>query len=153
MWEFITESGMLKNIYFTHFLRLKKTSIHNCKINLKIQENVYIASNVYFILVELQQGVAFSTTFLLTRCANSSQNLGCSKTSTSDTSLDWRKRVFTTAKLIWQFKWMFKSFQTSIPFKWDFNKELRILKHVYSLDMRIHHRIWDAQKHLLHTLP
>ena len=94
--------------------------------------------------VGLQQRVAGFTTCLFTRCENSSQNLGCSKTSTSDTSLDWRKRVFTTANLIWQFKWMFKSFQTSIPFKWDFNKELRILQHVYSLDMRIHHRIWDT---------
>ena len=40
MLEFITESGMLKNIYFIHFLRKKKTSIDNYDINLTIQKNV-----------------------------------------------------------------------------------------------------------------
>ena len=153
MLEFITESGMFKNIYFTHFLRLKKTSIRNCKINLTIHKNVYIVSNVYSIQVGLQQRVAVAKTDLFTRSENSSQNMACSKTSISHTSLDWRKRVLTTAIWTWQFKRMFKSFQTYISFNFEINRELRILEHVYSLDVRNNHRIWDAQKHLLHSLP
>ena len=33
----------------------------------------------------------------------------------------------------------------------DFNREFKLLQNVYTLDVRIHHRICDAQKHLLHT--
>ena len=32
---------------------------------------------------------------------------------------------------------------------WDFSRDLKMHKKIYSLDVRIHHRIWDAQKHLL----
>ena len=67
---------------------------------------------MYSIQIGLQQRVAGFTTCLFTRFENSSQNLGCSKTSTSHTSLDWRKQVFTTAKWIWQLKGIFKSSQT-----------------------------------------
>ena len=40
MWEFITESGMLKNIYFTYYYKLKRSIIDYSAINMKIQQNV-----------------------------------------------------------------------------------------------------------------
>ena len=46
----------------------------------------------------------------------------------------------------------FKSFQTSIPSKRDSSRESKFEQKHYSLDVSIHHRIWDAQKHLLQTL-
>ena len=78
MWEFITESGMLKNIYFKHLLYSRKR---------------YLALN---------------------------------------------KR--------------FKSFETSIRSNRDPCRELYLQHGVDSLDVTIHHRFWDAQKHLLQTL-
>ena len=46
----------------------------------------------------------------------------------------------------------FKSSQTSFQWTWVFNRDLQSQQNVNSLDVRNHHRIWDAQKHLLHTL-
>ena len=40
----------------------------------------------------------------------------------------------------------------SIALKWEFIKNLQKQENVDSLDVRIHHRIWDAKKHLLQTL-
>ena len=40
MWEFITESGMLKNIYFSYYYKLKRSIIDYSAINLEIQGHV-----------------------------------------------------------------------------------------------------------------
>ena len=47
---------------------------------------------------------------------------------------------------------MFKSFQTSITPKREFSRASKMPENVYYLDVRIHHRICDDRKHLLHTL-
>ena len=85
MWEFITESGMIKNIFFTVM------SI-------------------------------------------------------------WRKRLLITAKSIWQLNSMFHRLKHFFPSTWDCNREFELQENLYSLHVRIHHRICDYQKHLLHTL-
>ena len=46
----------------------------------------------------------------------------------------------------------FTSSQTSIQSAWVLNRDLQLQQNAYSLDVRNHHRIFDAQKHLLHTL-
>ena len=46
---------------------------------------------------------------------------------------------------------MFKSSQTSIPSTLNLNRDLQLQQNFYRLDVRNHHRICDAQKHLLHT--
>ena len=43
-------------------------------------------------------------------------------------------------------------FQTSFPSKRNFRRVFKFPQNVSSLDVRIHHRICDAKKHLLHTL-
>ena len=40
MWEFIKECGMLKNIYFTYYYKLKRSIIDYSAINLEIQGHV-----------------------------------------------------------------------------------------------------------------
>ena len=49
--------------------------------------NIGKVEKIYGIEVKLQQGVYVLTKWLFTRCENSSQNLGCSKTSTTNTCL------------------------------------------------------------------
>ena len=46
----------------------------------------------------------------------------------------------------------FTSSQTSFLSTWVFNRDLQSKQNANSLDVRNHHRIWDAQEHLLHTL-
>ena len=46
----------------------------------------------------------------------------------------------------------FRSFPTCIALTVDFNRALQSQENVLSLDVRNHHKIWDAQKHLVHTL-
>ena len=53
---------------------------------------------------------------------------------------------------MWQFWGTFQSFRTSFPSKRNFRRVFTFPQNVSSLDVRIHHRICDAQKHLLHTL-
>ena len=43
------------------------------------------------------------------------------------------------------------SSQTSFPSTWVFNRDLQSQQNANSLDVRNHLRIWDAQRHLLHT--
>ena len=50
---------------------------------------------------------------------------------------------------MWHFHRKFKSFQTLISSKCDSMGEMNLQQYVESLDVRNHHRIWDAQKHLL----
>ena len=47
---------------------------------------------------------------------------------------------------------MFTSSQTSFPSTRVGNRDLQSKQNANSLDVRNHHRIWDAQKNLLHTL-
>ena len=54
---------------------------------MRIQQNFGEVKKIYEIEVKLQQWVYVSTKWLFTRCENSSQNLGCLKTSTSNTCL------------------------------------------------------------------
>ena len=54
---------------------------------MRIQQNFGEVKKIYEIEVKLQQWVYVSTKWLFTRCENSSQNLGCLKTSTSNTFL------------------------------------------------------------------
>ena len=42
--------------------------------------------------------------------------------------------------------------KTSIPSTSDIKRDLQSNQNVCTLDVRNHHRIWDAQKHLLVTL-
>ena len=49
--------------------------------------NIGKVEKIYGIEVKLQQRVYVLTKWLFTRCENSSQNLGCSKTSTTNTCL------------------------------------------------------------------
>ena len=54
---------------------------------MRIQQNIGEVKKIYEIEVKLQQWVYVSTKWLFTRCENSSQNLGYSKTTTSKTCL------------------------------------------------------------------
>ena len=63
-------------------LKLKKKIIDNYMMNKRIEENVYIVSNIFSIDVSRQQRLAGAAKRKFTRCEKSSQNLGCSKTST-----------------------------------------------------------------------
>ena len=54
---------------------------------MRIQQNIGKVKKIYEIEVKLQQWVYVSTKWLFTRCENSSQNLGYSKTSTTNTCL------------------------------------------------------------------
>ena len=54
---------------------------------MRIQQNIGEVKKIYEIEVKLQQWVYVSRKWLFTRCENSSQNLGCLKTSTSNTCL------------------------------------------------------------------
>ena len=54
---------------------------------MRIQQNIGEVKKIYEIEVKLQQWVYISTKWLFTRCENSSQNLGYSKTSTTNTCL------------------------------------------------------------------
>ena len=54
---------------------------------MRIQQNIGEVKKIYEIEVKLQQWVYVSTKWLFTRCENSSQNLGYSKTSTTNTCL------------------------------------------------------------------
>ena len=60
---------------------------HGFFIYMRIQQNIGEVKKIYEIEVKLQQWVYVSRKWLFTRCENSSQNLGCSKTSTSNTCL------------------------------------------------------------------
>ena len=53
-------------------------------ISLTVQQNVFIISNIYSIELRLKQKVEVATKRPSTKCENSSQILGCSKTSTSN---------------------------------------------------------------------
>ena len=53
---------------------------------------------------------------------------------------------------MWHFHRKFKSFQTLISSKCDSMGEMNLQQYVESLDVRNHHRIWDAQKHLLQNV-
>ena len=68
-------------------------------------------------------------------------------------TLDKQKDKFTDNYIInWTIQHIFKSSQTSIPSTSTLNRDLQSQHNVYRLDVRNHHRICDAQKHLLHTL-
>ena len=54
-------------------------------MNVRINENVYIVSNIFSIDVSPLQRLAGAAKCKFSRCEKSSQNLGCSKTSTSHT--------------------------------------------------------------------
>ena len=54
---------------------------------MRIQQNIGEVKKIYEIEVKRQQWVYVSTKWLFTRCDNSSQNLGYSKTSTTNTCL------------------------------------------------------------------
>ena len=54
---------------------------------MRIQQNIGEVKKIYEIEVKLQEWVYVSTKWLFTRCENSSQNLGYSKTSTTNTCL------------------------------------------------------------------
>ena len=54
---------------------------------MRIQQNFGEVKKIYEIEVQLQQWVYVSTKWLFTRCENSPQNMGCLKTSTSNTCL------------------------------------------------------------------
>ena len=54
---------------------------------MRIQQNIRKVKKIYEIEVKLQERVYVSTKWLFTRYENSSQNLGCSKTSTTNTCL------------------------------------------------------------------
>ena len=47
---------------------------------------------------------------------------------------------------------MFESSQSSIQSTCDFNRDFQSQQNVHRLDVCNHHRVCDAQKHLLHTL-
>ena len=53
---------------------------------------------------------------------------------------------------MWHFHRKFKSFQTFNSSKCDSMGEMNLQQNVESLDVRIHHRIWDGQKHLLQNI-
>ena len=54
---------------------------------MRIQQNIGKVKKIYEIEAKLQQWVYVSTKLLFTRCENSSQNLGYSKTFTTNTCL------------------------------------------------------------------
>ena len=59
----------------------------------------------------------------------------------------WRKGWLTTQQSIWIFKKYYKTSKTSIQSNWDLNRDFQSHKSLHP-----HHRIWDAEKHLLHLL-
>ena len=74
------------------FVKPKKYIIENCIIYMTILRNVSILSNIFSIEEKLQESVNVSTKRIFTRCENSSQNLWCSKTSTSHTC--WTEEIY-----------------------------------------------------------
>ena len=62
-------------------------------MNVRINENVYIVSNIYSVDVSPQQRLAVAAKRIFTRTEKSSQNLGCSKTSTSNTCYNEEKII------------------------------------------------------------
>ena len=92
--EFATKHPFTRCENSSQNLGCSKTSTsHSCEIEQKdfsqlkniidSAANVYIVSTIYKIKVRLQQRLEFATKHPFTRCENSSQNLGYSKTSTS----------------------------------------------------------------------
>ena len=62
-------------------------------MDVRIEENVYIVSNIFSKDVGLQQRLADEAKREFTSCENSSRNLGCSKTSTSHTLVELKKKI------------------------------------------------------------
>ena len=54
-------------------------------MNVRMEENVFIVTNIFSIDVGPQQRLEVVAKRKFTRCEKSSQNMGCSKTSTSHT--------------------------------------------------------------------
>ena len=63
-----------------------------------------------------------------------------------------KKKTFDNQIIELTMKKTLKSCQTSIKSNLRLQHGLNLQEKFLSLDVRIHHRIWDAQKHLLHTL-
>ena len=86
MREFITESVLFINIYFTDTLvKLNETILDDHILTVSNQQNAENVFNIYSIQVILQQGLSVATKHVITTCEYSSQNLCCLKTSTSHT--------------------------------------------------------------------
>ena len=86
MREFITESVLFINIYFTDTLvKLNETILDDHILTVSNQQNAENVFNIYSIQVSLQQGLSVATKHVITICEYSSQNLCCLKTSTSHT--------------------------------------------------------------------
>ena len=86
MREFITESVLFINIYFTDTLvKLNETILDDHILTVSNQQNAENVFNIYSFQVSLQQRPSVATKHVFTRCGNSSQNLCCLKTSTSRT--------------------------------------------------------------------
>ena len=86
MREFITESVLFINIYFTDTLvKLNETILDDHILTVSNQQNAENVFNIYSIQVSLQQGLSVATKHVITTCEYSSQNLCCLKTSTSHT--------------------------------------------------------------------
>ena len=83
MWEFITESGMIKNIFFTVLSIWRKRLLRTAKS--MWQFNSMFTSSITFFpsTWDCNREFNFEGNRLVTRCDNWSQNLGWSKTSTS----------------------------------------------------------------------
>ena len=152
MLEFITESGMIKNIYFTVLSIWRKRLLRTAKS--MWQFNSMFTSSITFFpsTWDCNREFYFEGKRLVTRCENSSQNLGWSKTSTSHSCQSegkdyWelKSQCGSSIACLHRLKHLIHRRETP---KRVFNEQ----ENVYSIDVRIHHRIWDDQKHLLHIL-
>ena len=132
--------------------RLKKKTFDNQIIELTIKKTFKSCQTSIKSNLRLQQRFEFATKVPFTRCENSSQNLGCSKTSTSH-SCEIEQKDFSqskniidnAAKCLHRVKHLLNRIR-------DSSRGLNLQQNIFSLDVRFHHRIWDTQKHLLHTL-
>ena len=128
---------MLKNIYFKHLLHLAKGFLALNK-RFKSFETSIRSSRDPCRELYLQHGVDSLDVTIHHRIWDAQKHLLQTLITLSEKILALNKR--------------FKSFQKSIRSNRDSRRELILQKFVESLDVRIHHRIWDAQKHILQTL-
>ena len=135
---------MIKNIYFTHLLNWRK---NYWQLRNKCDNSIAYSNHLKHLFHRRD-----SATESLICMWEFIKESGMIKNIFLTHLLDWKKRLLRTAKLMLQFNGMFKSSKTFIPSTWHCNREFNLQENVYSLDVRIHHRIWDDQKHLLHTL-
>ena len=132
-------------------LKLNKKIIDNYTMNMSIERNVYIVSNIFSIDVSPQQGLEVAANAYSLDVRNHHRICDAQK-HLLHTLLKLKKKIIDNYMMNKRIEE--NVYIVSNIFSIDVSPQQRIAvaANAYSLDVRNHHRIWDAQKHLLHTL-